>query len=43
MPREPKPANGTKNGSFRKVEIRTGDKDRKVQARKGYFAVPPER
>lgn len=37
------PTNGTKNGSFRKVEIRTGDKDRKVQARKGYFAVPPER
>jgi VWFA-related protein len=34
------PANSTKDGSFRKIEIKTPDKDLKVQARKGYFAVP---
>ena len=37
------PTNGTKDGTFRKVEIRTGNKEWKVQARKGYFAVPSEK
>jgi VWFA-related protein len=36
------PINGTKDGSFRKIEIRTGNKDWKVQARKGYYAIKPE-
>ncbi len=33
------PANPKKDGSFRKLEIRTAGKDLKVQARKGYYAV----
>ena len=33
------PINGTKDGSFRRVEVRTRDKNLKVQARKGYYAV----
>jgi VWFA-related protein len=33
------PTNSAKDGSFRKIEIRLKDKDMKVQARKGYFAV----
>ena len=33
------PANPKKDGSFRKLEIRTSNKDFKVQARKGYYAV----
>lgn len=37
------PTNGTKDGSFRKIDIRTGNKEWKVQARKGYYAVQPER
>ena len=32
------PLNSTKDGSFRKIEIRTSDRKLKVQARKGYFA-----
>ena len=32
------PTNATRDGSFRKIEIKTGDKDHRVQARKGYFA-----
>jgi VWFA-related protein len=32
------PGNATRDGSFRKVEIRLAQKDLKVQARKGYFA-----
>jgi hypothetical protein len=32
------PTNAAKDGSFRKIEIRTGNKDWKVQARKGYYA-----
>lgn len=35
------PVNGTKDGSFRKIDIKLADKDLRVQARKGYFAVPP--
>jgi VWFA-related protein len=36
------PTNPTKDGSFRKIEIRTGNKDWKVQARKGYYAIKSE-
>lgn len=36
------PSNPTKDGSFRKIEIRTGNRDWKVQARKGYYAIKPE-
>jgi VWFA-related protein len=36
------PTNPTKDGSFRRLEIRTGNKDWKVQARKGYYATRPE-
>jgi VWFA-related protein len=36
------PSNDRKDGSFRKVELRVGDKNLKVQARKGYYAVRPE-
>src|SRR5436190_12592729 len=32
--------NPRKDGSFRRLEIRTRDKNQKVQARKGYYAVP---
>jgi VWFA-related protein len=32
------PTNDTRDGSFRKVEIRAADRRLKVQARKGYFA-----
>jgi len=33
------PTNPAKDGSFRKIEIKTGNKDWKVQARKGYYAT----
>ncbi len=33
------PTNGAKDGGFRKLEIRTSNKDLKVQARKGYYAI----
>jgi len=33
------PANPAKDGTFRKIEIKTGNKDWKVQARKGYYAI----
>jgi VWFA-related protein len=32
------PTNQKKDGTFREVEIKTKDKDQKIQARKGYFA-----
>jgi hypothetical protein len=32
------PTNGARDGGFRKIEIRTSNKEYKVQARKGYFA-----
>jgi len=35
------PTNAKKDGSFRKLEIKTGNKDNKVQARRGYYAVEP--
>jgi VWFA-related protein len=34
------PENKTRDGSFRKVEIKTARKDVKVQVRKGYYAMP---
>ena len=33
------PTNTTKDGSFRKVEIRPNSKDYKIQARSGYYAI----
>jgi VWFA-related protein len=36
------PTNGKKDGTFRRVEIKTKDKEQKVQARKGYYATEPE-
>ena len=33
------PTNPAKDGTFRKLEVRTTNKDWKVQARKGYYAV----
>jgi len=36
------PTNPAKDGTFRKIEIKTGNKDWKVQARKGYYAIKPE-
>jgi VWFA-related protein len=33
------PTNPEKDGTFRKIEIKTGNKDWKVQARKGYYAM----
>ena len=35
------PTNRAKDGTFRKVEIKPKEKDYKVQARKGYYAVKP--
>lgn len=34
------PTNSAKDGTFRRIEIRADQKDFKVQARKGYYAVP---
>lgn len=36
------PTNPNKDGTFRKLEIKTNNKDWKVQARKGYYAIRPE-
>jgi len=36
------PANPKKDGSYHKIEIRAANKEYKVQARKGYYAVEPE-
>jgi len=35
------PTNGKKDGTFRKIDLRTANKDLKVQVRKGYYALPP--
>lgn len=37
------PPNPKKDGSYHKIEIRVGNKDLKVQARKGYYAVEQEK
>lgn len=34
------PTNTTKDGSFRKIDLKLKDKDLKVQVRKGYYAMP---
>ena len=36
------PTNDVKDGSYRRLDLRTSNKDYKVQARKGYYAVKPE-
>ena len=36
------PTNSAKDGSFRRIEIKTNNKDWKVQARKGYYAIKPD-
>jgi hypothetical protein len=32
------PTNPNKDGTFRRIEIKTNNKDWKIQARKGYYA-----
>jgi VWFA-related protein len=34
------PSNGAKDGSYRKIDVKTSNKDFKVAARKGYYAIP---
>jgi VWFA-related protein len=34
------PSNSKLDGTFRKVQIQTNNKDYKIQARTGYYAVP---
>lgn len=34
------PTNSKKDGSFRKIDLRTSNKDLKVQVRRGYYAMP---
>ena len=36
------PSNDVKDGSYRRLDLRTSNKDYKVQARKGYYAIKPE-
>jgi len=36
------PTNPKRDGTYRKIDLRVAGKDYKVQARKGYYAVPPE-
>jgi VWFA-related protein len=36
------PTNSVKDGSFRKIDLHTNDKDLKVQVRKGYYAMPSQ-
>ena len=36
------PLNPKKDGGFRKLELRTKDKDQKVQTRRGYYATAPQ-
>ncbi len=36
------PTNTAKDGTFRKIDLKTHDKDQKVQVRKGYYAVPSQ-
>jgi len=35
------PTNPNKDGTYRKIDLRTSNKDLKVQVRKGYYALPP--
>ena len=34
------PTNSVKDGSYRRIDLRTHEKDMKVQVRKGYYAMP---
>ena len=34
--------NSSKDGAYHKIEIKVDNKDYKVQARKGYYAIPGE-
>jgi VWFA-related protein len=36
------PLNDTKDGSYRRLDIKVANKDMKVQARKGYYATKPD-
>jgi len=36
------PLNNTKDGSYRKLDVKMANKDLKAQARKGYYAIKPE-
>jgi VWFA-related protein len=36
------PLNDTKDGSYRKLDVKLAAKDLKAQARKGYYAIKPE-
>ena len=36
------PLNDTKDGSYRKLEVKMASKDLKAQARKGYYAIKPQ-
>lgn len=36
------PSNDTKDGSYRKIDLKLANKDLKPQARKGYYAIKPE-
>ena len=35
--------NPEQDGGFRRLEVRVSDKNLKVQVRKGYYAIKPER
>ncbi|HXS98977.1 MAG TPA: VWA domain-containing protein [Candidatus Limnocylindrales bacterium] len=37
------PTNDMKDGSYRKIDIKLANKDYKAQARKGYYAIKPEK
>lgn len=37
------PTNDTKDGTFRKVDVKVRDKNLRVQVRKGYYAIKPAR
>jgi VWFA-related protein len=36
------PANSKKDGSYRRIDLRTQAKDQKIQVRKGYYAMPAQ-
>jgi VWFA-related protein len=37
------PTNPAKDGTYRRLDVKVSDKNLKVQARKGYYAIKPER
>ena len=42
IPSATRPLNDSKDGSYRKLDIKLANKDLKAQARKGYYAIKPE-